>query len=507
MKKKVVGFVGLLLVLLAIVPVIHLISGDAKRNRGEIAWSKASLYNFDIALPYLSAILYKLGISIAPNQTMVGKEGWLFLGDLYEKTITAKRFSASEEDAASAKQIALATKAWEQWLKLNGVSQYRILLSPNKNTIYSEFLPLWAQPAIYTSTDALVDKVNKDVYVDIRSNMKLAKAAFGESLYYKTDTHWNALGAWVAYHNFSNSFDPADGLRWLRAEKDVLISSSTKRAAGDLAGFLRLKDIPEDSEVGLSILSEQPITTEQYNFDTDQHLASTTNPQTKTEKFPLVVKSVHALNKKKVLWLRDSFGIALSPFMAATFTETLQLHYEDVDPQQLIHLVETYKPDYVFVTVVERNSRHQFFKYAPPLHMKNERSVNFTTLSQVHRSDTHDLSKIEGSKALLISGVDPHYVFTLANSVKSQEASQLIFNLNCGDGREPVEMQVLWQAKDKIMNEANSVRFEVKPGTVALGLSPIHAWAKAGEVTAIRIDIDSPKTCPKLSVDNVELGR
>jgi len=80
---------------------------------------------------------------------------------------------------------------------------------------------------------------------------------------------------------------------------------------------------------------------------------------------PLLVRSKHALNHRKVLWLRDSFGTALSPFMAATFTETLQIHYAALEPETLAGLVETYRPDYVFLTVVERDARGEWFRKPP----------------------------------------------------------------------------------------------------------------------------------------------
>jgi hypothetical protein len=52
--------------------------------------------------------------------------------------------------------------------------------------------------------------------------------------------------------------------------------------------------------------------------------------------------------------------------MAATFSETLQLHYDRVDPLRFAQLVDTYKPEYVFVTVVERGARGKWFENFPP---------------------------------------------------------------------------------------------------------------------------------------------
>lgn len=69
--------------------------------------------------------------------------------------------------------------------------------------------------------------------------------------------------------------------------------------------------------------------------------------------------SPRARNKKRVLWLRDSFGLALAPFLAATFTETIEIHWSEAlrsHGKQLVELVDSWDPDYVIVTVVERDA-------------------------------------------------------------------------------------------------------------------------------------------------------
>jgi hypothetical protein len=56
--------------------------------------------------------------------------------------------------------------------------------------------------------------------------------------------------------------------------------------------------------------------------------------------------------------------------MAATFSEVLLLHWhEAIKPGgRLLQLVEEFKPDYVFFTVVERAAREPYFsEYSFPL--------------------------------------------------------------------------------------------------------------------------------------------
>jgi alginate O-acetyltransferase complex protein AlgJ len=360
-------FIGIALLVLAIVPVVNLSAGNWQKKAGQEWWNPAVLYNFDFALSFLSLFFYPHGISTNPDQVFIGKEDWLYLGEQYGKTVSRDRNGTTAQDYKIAGAIGRATESWSQWLNFNGVRVFRVMLGPDKGTIYPEFLPDWAQPAATTATDTLLANVSEGLYIDTRPALKTAKSEFSESLYYKTDTHWNSLGAWVAFRAFEKDVARAEPDLQLLSEHHVRVSKVNRRQGGDLAKFLRLKDTLRDNEVVVDIRSARPIEIEQYDFETGRLKRSGGNPQIHTAQRPLLVKSEQALNQKRVLWLRDSFGTAMAPFMAATFSETLQLHYDAANPELFARLVETFKPDYVFITVVERGARRKRFGSLPPL--------------------------------------------------------------------------------------------------------------------------------------------
>jgi hypothetical protein len=364
MKRKVFLFVCMALLVLSVVPLINFKLETEKQAYK--SWSRSMLYSLEFALPYLSHFFYPFGISTDPNQVIIGKNGWLYLGDKYARTMTVARRGANIKDVEASKKIGFSTKSWEQWLKHKGVSLFQIMLGPDKSTVYPEFLPDWVQPVTYSATDTLLANVSQGLYVDTRPFLIKAKTQFLEPLYYKTDTHWNSLGAWVAFRTFTKDVD-RKGVRllWL-SDQQVRISTVKERKGGDLAKFLRMTEMLQDSEVVMEIDSKHPIETKQYDFETENLILSGGNPLIQAPKRPLLVKSEHALNQKKVLWLRDSFGSAMAPFMAATFTETLQIHYDEATPVLFARLVNAYKPDYVFITVVERGSRGEWFENIPP---------------------------------------------------------------------------------------------------------------------------------------------
>lgn len=364
MKKKLCAFLAAISLVLLVVPSINLYHALATQN-SEKWWKRKVLYNMDFILPTLSKIVYPLGFSIDPERTIIGKDGWLYLGDAYTDSITAKRTGFTLNDINTLEKIAKSAASWNSWLKSHGVQAFHIILGPDKDSIYPEYLPLWSRHAPQSLTDALLNRVQADIYVNPATRLKQEKNSHAGSLYYKTDTHWNNLGAWLAFDEFSKQLATTHPeLEWLRPPEGKL-SSIVPRQGGDLAGFLRIQSALADHEVILDH-PEYAIPIEHYDFESGILAFAGQNDPVAAPMAPLLVKSKQALNTKKVLWLRDSFGTAMAPFMAATFSDTLQVHYRALKPGALAELVERYRPDYVFITAVERDSRGAFFQTLAP---------------------------------------------------------------------------------------------------------------------------------------------
>ncbi|MGH8028786.1 MAG: alginate O-acetyltransferase AlgX-related protein, partial [Arenimonas sp.] len=226
-----------------------------------------------------------------------------------------------------------------------------------------EYLPDWAQPATGSATTALIDAVGPGIYLDTRPDLRSAKARMAVPLYYRTDTHWNRAGAWVAYRSLANELGRTEPqLRWL-SYRDARITGLAEREGGDLANFLWLTDWLRDQKVIFDF--EPPSSIEQVDPATGRVIDAGGDPLPSDPMQATLVRSPNAFNHAKVLWLHDSFGTALAPFMAATFTEILQLHYHATDPVLFAELVRTFKPDYVLVSVVERDVRVDWFVKTP----------------------------------------------------------------------------------------------------------------------------------------------
>ena len=509
MKKKVFFFIFAALLVLMIVPIINFGLGNLKKAEGKKIWSRSTLYNIDFVVPCLNRLLYQFGISIDPDQVIIGKKGWLYLGDMYAEIVTVGRRGAIQEKTETFRKIGSSMDAWSQLLKSKNVSLFKVMLCPNKGTIYPEFLPDWMRPAAYTAADLLLANVGKGIYVDARPDLKAAKSHFSEPLYYKTDTHWNRLGAWVAFRAFTRDIAQTEkGLNWL-SDAEVRVSKVTDSSGKDLADkFLRIADALQDQEVHIAIDGVPPVEVVLYDFWRGTPVVLTGNlaADIKSLERPILMKSKHALNQKKILWLRDSFGNALELFMAVTFSDILKLDYRTTDPALFSLLVDQFKPDYVFITVVERDSGANWFTNRP-LAVSHQRPEKFVSMSQGASFKIRDMIKLEKEKTFKISGSNPNVTFKLPKPLHPKDASMLVFELYCAKNNEPFPVKFFWRDESAPFVEDKSVLFTTYPGTTSIDLSQFHLWTEAAAIAGVRLDIKAPDACPEFTMKSFDLGR
>jgi hypothetical protein len=374
-KRQLRLFVAIVAFALALVPAVNLgLQGPARMFeplRGEHLADeiKARLYNFDFALTALARTLYPLGISIDPDQVVIGRDGWLYLGDKHGQTLTAHRAGLRPGDTIRAAAIAQAMLRWDEWLQRQGVTLFRLMIGPDKHSVHHEGLPDWAVGRTPAKVQALLRSPAGHLYIDLGPTLRRGAAAGQPQLYYRTDTHWTALGAAHAFGGLGEALHTADpALAWPDTT-DIRLAHVDPRQGGDLARFLRLETQLQDLEPVVAQPDTAHIAVSVNEFLTGAPVSGAGNPPLDSAKTPLLVRSPSALNKRKLLWVRDSFGTALSPYMALTFNEVVQVHYSDAlkDGGALLSdLVQRWRPDIALVTVVERDALLKLFETPPP---------------------------------------------------------------------------------------------------------------------------------------------
>lgn len=303
-----------------------------------------SLVNYSLA---------EAGFSVAPEQVVVGSEGWLYLGDQYSETITHHRVP---DDAAAveaeAEALALSLQQWEAFLAERG-SGFTFLVGPNKSTIYPEFLPAWS-PLTEQSFISVFAGALEDTDPLVLPHHTLREASRDDLTYFRTDSHWNDYGAFLAYQQLMGFLDreyPQSSLESLLFDRSDF--SLTGAAGGDLTWLLSLGEFPQDSAMVL----REPLShaVRETLWESGEVVyEGVIRPDTSYREWTRI-ESPDALNSFRVLWLRDSFGTRMAPYMFATFDDILMRHFERTDTEDLLDQIEAYQPDLVVVTHVERD--------------------------------------------------------------------------------------------------------------------------------------------------------
>jgi len=145
---------------------------------------------------FYSSIRFSVGDRIY-NSVVIGRDGWLFL------TGDGSLMDFQNTNPLNKKKLAKLQRNLHQLnmqLRQKGITLL-VVIPPNKSTVYSQFMPEQI-PVIgqKSSLDQFVEymKLNGDAFVlDLRQT--LLDASGSREVYYKTDTHWNDVGAYYGY--------------------------------------------------------------------------------------------------------------------------------------------------------------------------------------------------------------------------------------------------------------------------------------------------------------------
>ena len=226
------------------------------------------------------------------KRVLIGKNNWLFYkGDNSERNFANLDLLTEEE----LENLATYLKNIQQWAKKNGKSFY-YLICPDKNKIYGEFYQFHEK--VYPDSQSRAQQVvnylkeNTDIEV-IYPFDALHQAKTQGLLYYKNDTHWNSLGAYVGYQELMKSIEKKHKLKIFKYSK----LNEEKHPLGDLSKMFSTPK--EDNETTYLV---PPI----------QDLSKCTGEEKE-------INCINHLGKLRVFMLRDSFTDFLKPYLNNTF--------------------------------------------------------------------------------------------------------------------------------------------------------------------------------------------
>ncbi len=274
-----------------------------------------------------------LGLSATPKAAL-GSAGWIYLMDDFASDYQRKMPYSEEELAEWAQLLELRG----QWLSLQKIP-FLFVVAPNKSTIYPEYLPAAAKPLWEVSPldqlYGLVAQLPHVDAVDLRPALLAAKPE--HTLYHHLDTHWNDVGAYIAYRalveKLNTLVDCGPPLDW----PDFTLTEKTI-TSGDLAVLACVGGVGE---------SQQPVLTRTKSTTA---IASVDRDNTGIGAHEAYIAYETPGKTLRVLLLRDSFGNRMAPLLAAHCGRLVcgPSRYFDVE------LIEQEKPDVVILERVER---------------------------------------------------------------------------------------------------------------------------------------------------------
>jgi hypothetical protein len=173
-------------------PTLNPLNVTAFINQSE-RWIDDS-FGFRQPLIQLNSVLRSFVGASEWRDVLIGRDGWLFFrGD---DTIEQDRGLENFSEAELTEYVAVLD-ARRRWLQRLGAHMVMIV-APDKSTIYPEYLVPQMPQVAPTRLDQLVAATAGTgiTLLDLRPALKSAKSR--GPLYYKADTHWTPLGAYVA---------------------------------------------------------------------------------------------------------------------------------------------------------------------------------------------------------------------------------------------------------------------------------------------------------------------
>ena len=262
-----------------------------------------------------------LGSSITED-VVLGADGWLYFADTLPDYVGLAPMT-DREIFSAARNLALISEYCEE----QG-AEFLFTIAPNKNSLYPQHMPALTLPAARKPHDAkrLAEELERQG-VDYLDCFALFRGQ-EETLYFKTDSHWNSKGAALA----------ADAL-----------NEALGRSSGYFGGPFTPQEVHKGDLYDMLYPAGSGLETDQVyggelSFDYDAPIRSAENLTIMT----------HGGGEGSLLMFRDSFGNNFYPYLADSFDAAL---FSRSMPYRL-DLVNQREADYVAAELVERNLRY-----------------------------------------------------------------------------------------------------------------------------------------------------
>lgn len=291
-----------------------------------------------------SARYHLFGIS--PVETVLrGEQDWLFFtGD--QALDSYRGLTLLSEGELS--KLARIYQARSDYLAAFGI-EYVLMLVPNKESIYPEFVPAQIRRGTLTRYRQVIDYLRARTGVRVVDPAPALLAAKERGLVYrKSDGHWNSVGAFIGYQALISEL--ARTHRGLKPADIAEYEQRTVSEVGELARMLGLYRSPRFTHPKLFPIRRDPW------FELGDKQRGQGLPLRFDRSLPINGRTgISAGMLRKALVYRDSFFVAMIPFFVRHFEESVfyTTHKYRFDPVT----IDQERPSLVVEQIIERYLR------------------------------------------------------------------------------------------------------------------------------------------------------
>lgn len=283
-------------------------SGEMSGNAGGVNESGGTTENNGSAdssdkLPYFPAR--------EMNGTIFGRDDWMFCS--YDNSIAYYCGSNLMSEQQMKDKLSLMQKL-QNICDSRGV-QLQFMIAPNKEQVYSEYMPTYTIENSYKRVPGFIDYVKQNSSVKIIYPIdELCAAKSTMSTYYKYDTHWNHYGSFIATQALYKEM----GLDYVSPDSVNYSEESCIWGLVITAG-LSWKDYERDYD---HIPDYKP---EIELFNTDGVI-----DHIHTEKSAVYRTSSTAQNNSNFVMVGDSFRLYMMPYLERDFQHVSIAHRDNI---------------------------------------------------------------------------------------------------------------------------------------------------------------------------------
>jgi len=309
-------------------------------------------YRTEIVKTFNKINFIGLKISPLPDKVTIGLNNFLFYSGREMDTYQGKNLLKKAE-----LQSILEELNYRRDFCMKEGAKFYFVIIPQKQTLYEEYIPLKYRTTKKETNRTKLEKYLKEnnfPYIDPTNFLfEKKEEEEGKLLYFITDNHWNALGAFYASQFIIDvirkDFPQVPPLR-----KDEYTIKEKERNGGNLAQMLNMADEMTDYDFTFERLVENnAVEGVKVPYDPPETFAY------KSE-YEQVFLDPDANNLKAVI-IRESYGSAQRNFYKESFGKTVLIFdawHHALNP----NIIENEKPDIVVIQVLE-NMLDNLLKY------------------------------------------------------------------------------------------------------------------------------------------------